>query len=155
MQFLRISVTLVRPQSANEMPPLLLTGQWEGICRETGAPPDHLLCPHPDINNQPAHAPHARIWARSYARESAHWTDVRSWLWWARVSESLIYSYAVISHYNILRSLIRITEKHLISHSGLNGNKYFDELSQTTTGGWGRGRVNNRVIMANQTSLHF
>ena len=43
----------------------------------------------------------------------------------------------IISHYNVLRSLMRITEKHLISHSGLNGNKYFDELSQTTTGGGG------------------
>ena len=40
--------------------------------------------------------------------------------------EILIYIHAVITMF--CRSLMRITEKHLISHSGLNGNTYFDEL---------------------------
>ena len=50
-----------------------LTNQSVTSADDTHAPPDHLLCPHPDINNQRAHAHRAR----SYARESAHWTDVR------------------------------------------------------------------------------
>ena len=45
-------------------------------------------------------------------------------------SETHIYYWDVVINVITVfcRSLMRITPAHLISHSGLNGNKYFDEL---------------------------